>query len=86
VDEGASLALDDHPYMVCSIRELERAVSLMTTRGVAAVVDSKVRTHRRQWHWHSAMLDAFQEEYSSAGNLILFPGALDTILGLNEQE
>ena len=53
---------------------------LVAAKGVKAVMDEKVTPKRRLWLLHSALMEAFPEEYR-ATRVGVFPEALDEVTG-----
>lgn len=68
------------PYTLCSVEEFERFMPLVAAKGVKAVMDEKVTPKRRLWLLHSALMEAFPEEYR-ATRVGVFPEALNGVTG-----
>ena len=69
-----------YPITFCAVSEFERLMPIIASKGVATVMTEKVNAKRRLWLLHSAMMDAFPEDYRKA-RTNLFPEALATITG-----
>jgi hypothetical protein len=73
--------LQRFPLTTCSVGEFERLMALVAIKDVHSVMKEKVSSKRRLWMVHSALMDAFPEEYGKTrGNL--FPEALESITGI----
>jgi len=72
--------LDRHPLTICSVGEFERLMALVALRGARTVMTEKVSPRRRLWLLHSALLDAFPEEFPET-RVNLFPESFAEITG-----
>jgi hypothetical protein len=72
--------LQTHPLTICSIGEFERLVALAAMKGIRTVMTEKTNPKRKLWLVHSALHDAFPDDYpQTRGNL--FPEVLEGITG-----
>lgn len=72
--------LERYPLTICSIGEFERLMALVSAKGARTVMSEKVAPKRRLWLLHSALLDAFPEDFPQT-RVNLFPDALARITG-----
>jgi hypothetical protein len=80
-DQGLDVTmLERFPLTICSVAEFERMMALVAMKSVSTVMAAKVDPKRRLWLLHSALMDAFREEYA-ATRYNLFPEALEAITG-----
>ena len=72
--------LETYPLTICSVGEFERLMALVAMKGVSTVMAERLSPKRKLWLLHSALLDAFPEDFpQTRGNL--FPEALAGITG-----
>jgi hypothetical protein len=72
--------LDRYPLTICVVGEFERLMALIAMKGASTVMAEKVTPKRRLWLLHSALLDAFPEDFPKT-RVNLFPEALASITG-----
>jgi hypothetical protein len=63
-----------------SVVRHDRNAQLVAAKGVKAVMDEKVTPKRRLWLLHSALMEAFPEEYRET-RVGVFPEALNGVTG-----
>jgi hypothetical protein len=59
--------LNEMPYSVCSIEDLEVGMQIISAVGIQDFLDGKLRdTEMRRWGWHSYMSHRFPERFPAA--------------------
>jgi hypothetical protein len=72
--------LGQFPYVIGSVGDFERLLSIAASRGIAPVIHAIQSPSRRGWLMHGALRDAFPNEFRlSSRNL--FPETLEQITG-----
>ena len=63
--EGLSPELvEQMPYSVWAIEELEVGLQIMRANGIAAVVEGKLKDQqKREWDWHGYMTNQYPKSY-----------------------
>jgi hypothetical protein len=72
--------LEKYPLTICSVGDFERLMALVAVKGTKSIMAEKVTPKRKLWLLHSALLDAFPEEFPNT-RVNLFPEALARITG-----
>lgn len=70
--------LAEHPYMICSVDDFEKAIQVMRQVGIARVLATKTQGERRLWAMHPMLLESFHPELQGIQRN-LFPDHLERI-------